>query len=82
MYNWMNTVDQNRLSKYDLFSVAHEAGHNWYIRLGLNYTILNALKTALINSGTPKDNRFVCYMELLNRPDFWRFVAQGLSRSS
>jgi hypothetical protein len=43
------------VSKYDLFSVAHEAGHDWYIRLGLNYIIPNAFKTALINSGAPKE---------------------------
>jgi hypothetical protein len=70
------------VSKYDLFSVAHEAGHDWYIRLGLNYIIPNAFKTALVNSGAPKEiiDLYVLWSFEIG-PDFWGFCCAGIGQT-
>ena len=70
------------VSKYDLTSINHEAGHDMYIRLGLNYALPNALKAALINSRAPKEivDLYVLWSFEI-APDFWGFCCSGIAQT-
>jgi hypothetical protein len=70
------------VSKYDLTSINHEAGHDIMIRLGLNYSLPASLRTVLMNSQAPKEiiDLFVLWSSEIG-PDFWGFCCSGIAQT-
>jgi hypothetical protein len=71
------------VTKYDLPSIMHEAGHFGLGKLGMTQTLPKVLKTALSNFSAPKE-----IIELYSLwsseigPDFWAFCCVGIAQTS
>jgi hypothetical protein len=71
------------VTKYDLTSIMHEAGHDGLGRLGMTKILPKVFKMALYNFSAPKQiSELYSLWSSEIGPDFWAFCCAGIAQTS